>query len=156
MKFASTGTPAVSPSAPQKRRRLEAGFTLFEALVALTIILAFAAVLAPMLFHARRIMVAADGRIAAQILLRSLLDGPPDRANLASFAREGEGAGLRWRVTAEPTSIATTLPPGRWRGGDVRPRESRPRNAAYRIIATVSWAPGEAVSAETVRLAQSE
>ena len=30
MKFASTGTPAVSPSAPQKRRRLEAGFTLFD------------------------------------------------------------------------------------------------------------------------------
>jgi Tfp pilus assembly protein PilV len=145
-----------SPSAHPKRRRPCAGFTLFEALVALTIILAFAAVLAPMLFHARRIMAGADGRIAAQILLRSLLDGPLDRASLnrgslASYAREGEGAGLRWRVTAQPASIATTIRPGRRRDGD-----ARPRNPAYRIVAIVSWAPGESISAETVRLAQSE
>jgi len=122
----------------------------------LTIILAFAGVLGPMLFHARRITIAADGRIAAQVLLRSLLDGPLDRANLASFAREGEGAGLRWRITAEPTAIAATFPPGRRRSGDVRPREPRQRNVAYRIVASVSWAPGETVSAETVRLTQSE
>jgi hypothetical protein len=151
MKFASTGTPAGSPSAHPKRRRPCAGFTLFEALVALTIILAFAAVLVPMLFHARRIMAGADGRIAAQILLRSLLDGPLDRTSLAGFAREGEGAGLRWRVTAQPASIATTIRPGRRRDGD-----PRPRNPAYRIVAIVSWAPGESISAETVRLAQSE
>jgi len=134
-----------------------AGFTLFEALVALTIVLAFAAVLGPMLFHARRIMVSADGRIAAQILLRSLLEGPLDRANLANFAREGEGGGLRWRLTAEPTFISTTLQPNRRRPADTRASDRHQRKTtAYRIVASVSWAPGEVVTAETVWLAQSE
>ena len=40
---------------------------MLEALVALTLVLAFAAALGPYLFHARRIMVDAEGRVAAQV-----------------------------------------------------------------------------------------
>jgi len=137
-----------------------AGFTLFEALVALTVILAFAGVLAPMLFHARRITAGADGRIAAQILLRSLLDGPLDRTSLAAFSREGDGNGLRWRMSASPTSIATTIrPAGTPRKGTSKGTDKskpQPPLTAYRLVATVSWAPGESVSGQTVRLAQPE
>ena len=74
MRFASIGTRAASRLF-RKGARKSAGFTLLEALVALALVLAFAAALGPYLFHARRIMAGADGRIAAQVLLRSLLRG---------------------------------------------------------------------------------
>jgi len=74
---------------------------LFEALVALALVLAFVEVLGPHLFHARRIMANSEGRVAAQVLLRSLLDAPFDRSQLANVSRSGETAGLRWRIVTE-------------------------------------------------------
>ena len=55
MKFVSIGTPAASRS-HRDGGDGQAGFTLLEALVALALILAFAAVLGPHLSQARRIM----------------------------------------------------------------------------------------------------
>jgi prepilin-type N-terminal cleavage/methylation domain-containing protein len=158
MKFASTGIRAASPSALPKRDKSQAGFTLLEALVALTIVLAFAATLGPLLFQARRITANADGRIAAQILLRALLQAPLDRADLMNLSRNGEGAGLQWRIAAEPTAIETTIRrnPPRRQDAAGRSRQQRSHWAAYRVVASVSWTPGQMVSAETVRLAQSE
>src|SRR5258707_14094568 len=101
MKSASTGTPAASPSRAGEPDRGLAGFTLIEALVALALILAFAEVLGPHLFHARRIAANADRRVAAQVLLRSLLDAPFDRSRLAHASRSGEMAGLRWQIATE-------------------------------------------------------
>jgi hypothetical protein len=129
---------------------------LLEALVALTIVLAFAAALGPFLFQARRIMLNADGRVAAQILLRALLADPPDPTGLAGLARDGEGEGLRWRVSAEPTSIEAMFP----RSGPA-PRTGAadpppPNWVAYRVVAAVSWAPGQFISGETVRLGKAE
>src|SRR3954463_2892826 len=103
MKFASIGTPAASRSRRDDRKG-QPGFTLLEALVALAVILAFAAVLGPHLSQARRIMADADGRVAAQVLLRSLLDAPFDRSGVANLSRNGESAGLRWRVASEPVA----------------------------------------------------
>jgi prepilin-type N-terminal cleavage/methylation domain-containing protein len=154
MKFASTGTPAASRSLPRRPDSKRSGFTLLEALVALAILLAFAAVLGPFLFQARHIMVAADARVAAQLLLRALLADPPDRAALASLSRSGESAGMRWRLVAEPTSIGAMFVPraGFARAAEAAADEALPHWIAYRIVASVSWAPGETVSAETVRL----
>ena len=109
MKFASIGTRARSWLLPTDRNRSRAGYMLLEALVALALLLAFAAVLGPVLFQARRIMSDADDRIAAQALLRSLLDAPLCRATFAKSAREGETSGLRWRVAATP--LHTDKPP---------------------------------------------
>ena len=70
----------------------QAGFTApAEALVALTIVLALAGVLAPLEFHARRIVLHADDRVAAQILLRALLQDPARRPRrpVAGLARDG-------------------------------------------------------------------
>jgi type II secretory pathway pseudopilin PulG len=155
MKFASIGTRAPPRSLPRDRNS-RAGFTLVEALAALTLILAFAAVLAPLLFHARRIMVNADGRVAAQILLRSLLQEPIDRAPLAN--RSGEGEGLQWQVRIEPSAIAASLPRGEQRpqGQKSSAREPATPWVAYRVVASVSWAPGQSVSAETLRLGKTE
>src|SRR5215813_11051391 len=108
MKFASIGTRAASRSRPGNSNRNCAGFTLFEALVALALVLAFVEVLGPHLFYARRIMVNAEGRVAAQVLLRSLLEAPFDRSQLANVSRGGETAGLRWRIVTEPMAGSAT------------------------------------------------
>ena len=101
MRFASIGTPAAFRSSrAEARRRRSRGFTLIEALVALALVLAFAAALMPYLFQARRIAVGAESRVAAHVLLRTLLDAPFDRGSLANVAREGEvGARIGALVT---------------------------------------------------------
>lgn len=158
MRFASTGTRAALRSLPRSTEDRRAGFTLIEALAALTLVLAFAAVLGPLLFHARRIIANADGRVAAQILLRSLLDGPIDRAGVADLTREGETEGLRWRITAEPTAIVAALPPqaSQLRSQNAQTDKPPVRWTAYRLVVRVSWAPAQFVSAETVRLGRRE
>jgi type II secretory pathway pseudopilin PulG len=138
MKFASIGTPEASRS--RRDGSGQAGFSLLEALVALALVLAFAVVLGPHLSHARRIMADADGRVAAQVLLRSLLDAPFDRSGLANISRDGETAGLRWRVASEPVV-------------GVAPRAAdRPNWQAYRVMASVGWGSDQVITAETIRL----
>src|SRR5215471_9397244 len=131
MKSASTGIRVASLSRAGNARKKCAGFTLLEALVALALILAFAEVLGPYLFHARKIMVNAEGRVAAQVLLRSLLDAPFDRAQLANASRGGEAAGLRWRIVTEPMTSGATLH-GEW--------------TAFRVIASVSSGSGQVIT----------
>ena len=138
MKFASIGTPEASRS--RRDGSGQAGFSLLEALVALALVLAFAVVLGPHLSHARRIMADADGRVAAQVLLRSLLDAPFDRSDLANVSRDGETAGLRWRVASEP--VATAAPRS----------DARPNWQAFRVTASVVWGADQVITAETIRL----
>jgi Tfp pilus assembly protein PilV len=142
MKFASIGTPEASRS--RRDGSGQAGFSLLEALVALALVLAFAVVLGPHLSHARRIMADADGRVAAQVLLRSLLDAPFDRSDLANVSRDGETAGLRWRVASEPVAAAA-------------PRAAaRPNWQAYRVTASVAWGADQVITAETIRLRRAQ
>ena len=138
MKFVSTGTLVASRSGRDERRDRQAGFTLLEALIALALVLAFASAIGPHLSQARRIMANAEGRVAAQALLRSLLDAPFDRSSLARTPREGETSGLRWRIDTEPAASA--------RGRD------QPNWSAFRVVASVTWAPGQVIMAETIRL----
>ena len=133
-----------------------AGFTLIEALVALALVLAFAATLGPFLFQARRIIAHADGRVAAQVLLRSLLAIPPDPASLANGVRDGETAGLRWRIVSEPIGLGAPAQDHVASLDEALSRKDRPSWIAYRVVASVSWAPGQTISAETVRLGTPE
>ena len=143
MKFASTGTPAASRSRRDARKG-QAGFTLLEALVALALVLAFATVLGPHLSQARRIMNHAEGRVAAQVLLRSLLDAPFDRSGLANTSRKGEANELRWRIAAEPVLVAAPGAP------------DQPRWLPYRVTASVAWGSDQVITAETIRLGRPE
>jgi len=142
MKFVSTGTPVASRSGRDDRSDSQAGFTLLEALVALALLLAFASVVGPHLSQARRIMANAEGRAAAQVLLRSLLNAPFDRSSPGRAPREGETNGLRWRIDTEPAAAA--------------PARDRPNWSAFRVVASVTWAPGQLVMAETIRLGKPE
>src|SRR5215468_5534461 len=138
MKFVSTGTVAASRSGREDRSDRQAGFTLLEALVALALVLAFASAVGPHLSQARRIMANAEGRVAAQVLLRSLLNAPIDRSSLARASREGETSGLRWRIDTEPAAAARA--------------RAQPNWSAFRVVASVTWAPGQVIMAETIRL----
>jgi type II secretory pathway pseudopilin PulG len=139
MKFASIGIPAASRSRRDDGNG-QAGFSLLEALVALALILAFAAVLGPHLSQARRIMAHADGRVAAQVLLRSLLDAPFDRSGLVNASRDGETGGLRWRIVSEPVAAAAPGAP------------DRPNWLPFRVMASVAWGSDQVITAETIRL----
>ena len=116
MRSGSIATRARSPSPRPDHSGSSSGFTLIEALVALAVVLAFAAALGRLLFQAHRIMLSAEGQVAAQILLRSLLDTPLDRTSLASISRDGETQGLRWRIVAMPgrrrlaAAVASSIP----------------------------------------------
>jgi len=145
MKSVSIGTLAASRSGPDNRSGGQAGFTLLEALVALALVLAFASAIGPHLSQARRIMANAGGRVAAQVLLRSLLNAPFDRSSLARASREGETSGLRWRIDTEPAGLVAAP-----RGQD------QPNWSAFRVVASVNWAPGQTIMAETIRLGKSE
>jgi prepilin-type N-terminal cleavage/methylation domain-containing protein len=143
MKFASTGTAAASRSLRDIDKG-QAGFTLLEALVALALVLSFAAVLGPHLSQARRIMDHAEGRVAAQVMLRSLLDAPFDRSGLATASRKGEAGGLLWRIVAEPVlAVAPGAP-------------DQPKWLPYRVIVSVAWGSDQLITAETIRLGRAE
>jgi hypothetical protein len=90
------------------------------------------------LAQARRIMANAEGRVAAQVLLRSLLNAPFDRSSLARAPREGETSGLRWRIDTEPATAVRA--------------QDQPNWSAFRVVASVTWAPGQVIMAETIRL----
>lgn len=159
MRSASIGTWVRSSLTRHDRNCTSGGFTLIEALVALALVLAFAAALAPLLFQAHRIMLSADGQVAAQVLLRSLLDTPPDRASLASATRGGETGGLRWRIVAEPMDRAAwlpSLPPASPLEAASGPRQDRAAWKAFRVVASVSLPSGQVITAETVRLGKEQ
>ena len=143
----------------RKAARKRAGFTLVEALVALALVLAFAAALGPYMFQARRIVTGVDDRIAAQILLRSLVDSPFERSAAPNPIREGSTAGLQWRITAEPMFVEKLRPapnrkPSEQKEND--PVAAPPSWDAFRLVASVWWGPGNSISAETVRLGKVE
>jgi prepilin-type N-terminal cleavage/methylation domain-containing protein len=134
-----------------------AGFTLIEALVALALLLAFVSVLGPHLFYARRIADKIDGRIAAQSLLRTILESPVNRSTVGEASHDGETGGLRWSVTAEPIFVDAMVPRREAsvplaEGKKERPSAKDPNWVAFHLVATVSWAPGQMVSADTLRL----
>lgn len=162
MRSTSIGTPAAWRSIRRNVIASRSGFTLIEALVAMALLLAFVSVLGPHMFHARRIAENAQQRVAAQGLLRSILDRPLDRSALLRGPRDGETDGLRWSVEAEPMFIDAMLPADGPKPSILKdtkdaapkkdPAPKRPHWTAFRLTARVSWGPGQMVTAETVRL----
>ncbi|QXX76273.1 prepilin-type N-terminal cleavage/methylation domain-containing protein [Methylovirgula sp. HY1] len=150
MKFGSIGIRAASPSVRYDDRRWQEGFTLIEALVALSLLLSFAMTLGPLLFQARHIFTQGHGEIRAQILLRSLLQAPFAHSPNIGL-REGNSQGLLWRVDVEPfidDSGAVDVP-------RVTTKNAHPYDwTLYRVSANVSWGAGRSVAAETLRLGQ--
>lgn len=160
MRSMSTGIPVAWRSRRRNGGNAQAGFTLIEALVAMALLLAFVSVLGPYLFHARRIADNIDGRVAAQVLLRAILDAPIDRARLTS-SPSGDTDGLYWSITAEPAYVEAMVPAGgapvRSTPADAKDVEAKRRSwVPLRVTAKVAWGDGHMVSAETLRLGPGE
>jgi prepilin-type N-terminal cleavage/methylation domain-containing protein len=146
MRFASIGTPEASLSARRRRvSRRSAGFTLIEALVALALLAVFVGAFGPLMFQARRILARGDGEVRAQLLLRSVMNGP--ERPLEEGTREGEDGGFLWRVTVVPADAAAApasrdAPAYGW--------------SLYQVSARVSWGNGKFVTAQALRLGKAE
>ncbi|HLW90833.1 MAG TPA: type II secretion system protein [Roseiarcus sp.] len=150
MRFASIGIPAGYQSKRRKRNERRSGFTLLEALVALSLLLIFSAALGPTLFHARRILARGDGQIRAELLLRSLLTSPFDPADPS--VSTGESAGFRWSVAVEPFAEAASFEPQ-----SARSDKAPPYNwSLYKVTALVVWGGDRSLTAETLRLGKAE
>jgi prepilin-type N-terminal cleavage/methylation domain-containing protein len=151
MKSVSIGIRAALPSKGTEGDERRGGFTLIEALVALSVVLAFAAALGPFMFQSRRILVQGDGQVRAELLLRTLLATPFERAKPELGVREGESSGLRWRLDVEPTG-------GEASDSDAPPPDSKKKDARawalFRVKAHVGWGDGQMVTAETLRLGE--
>ncbi|HEY1979973.1 MAG TPA: hypothetical protein VGH13_07790, partial [Xanthobacteraceae bacterium] len=89
-------------------------------------------------------------------LLRALLQDPVGRTKLTELEREGETEGLQWQITTQPAAIATSFPPHASQSQGQKASAPTAQWKAYRVIASVSWAPGQSISAETVRLGTTE
>jgi hypothetical protein len=150
MRSASIGTPAASPS---HRRNLDScgGFTLIEALVALGLLLAFAAAVAPLLHHSRRILSRGDGEVRAELILRSLIEKPLQSGQIDGGGYDGETSGFRWSVTIEPFEGAALDSPA-----DADPKAPPYAWRLYRVAARVVWADNQSLAADTLRLERSE
>jgi general secretion pathway protein I len=147
MKSASIGTQAVSPSRQTDRGR--GGFTLVEALVALSLLVVFAVGLSPVLSHARRLLARGDGEIRAELLLRSLLNAEFDAADPQNNLREGESGRYHWRVAVEPFGASVSSETD---SDEDASDKSAKALALYRVSARVSWGRGAVVTAESLRL----
>ncbi|WP_152428363.1 prepilin-type N-terminal cleavage/methylation domain-containing protein [Methyloferula stellata] len=151
MKSASIGTQAASPSRRNDRAERRAGFTLIEALVSLSLLLAFATVLGPLMFQSRHILLQGDGQVRAELLLRSLLETPFDRVNPELGLRQGESDGLRWRVFIEPVTAEAMS----FDTPHADPKKKAEHNwSLLRVTAQVSWSADKIVTAETRRLGE--
>jgi len=147
MKFASIGTRVPSAS---KITESNGGFTLIEALVALTLLVSFAGALTPLMFQGHRILLQGGGAAQAEIFLKSLLDTPLDRANPSMGFHDGQSGALHWRMMIEP--YAGILPDEDAKPAD--PKKPVRHWALLHIRAQVSWGGGKQVDGETLRLAE--
>jgi prepilin-type N-terminal cleavage/methylation domain-containing protein len=147
MKYASIGIRAALPSRRIDMGSRRDGFTLVEALVALTLLLVFAMALSPILSHARRLLARGDGEIRAELLLRGLLEAPLDLEDLQDDSREGERAGFRWRIVVTAIDSAPLQQPPL--DGE---KPSKPP-ALYKVSARVFWGARSSIAGETLRLA---
>lgn len=149
MRYASIGIPALSRQKCADARERRAGFTLIEALVAFSLLFAFAATLTPVMFHSREILLSGSSKVRAELLLRSLLQLPFNRLAPETGVRSGEDNGLRWRIDVE-SATDDIVPSDAGAFGGKTNRDTT--WALYRVTAEVSWATGKMVKADTLRL----
>jgi prepilin-type N-terminal cleavage/methylation domain-containing protein len=149
MRFVSIGIPGRFPLAPNDDPRRKAGFTLIEALVALSLLLSFVAAFGPVMFQARHILTQSGDDIGAQVLLRGLLAEPFDRQKPETGVRGGESGALAWSIDIEPYGAPHAL-------ASDDPKQREPAWALFKIVARVTLGNGRAVSAETLRLGKAE
>jgi type II secretory pathway pseudopilin PulG len=87
---------------PARRAGALAGFTLVEALVALTVLAAVSPALFRMAVLLRSTTEVIDDRTRSEIVARSLMDTALGRRDAAPYSLSGTTDGRRWSVEARP------------------------------------------------------
>lgn len=137
----------------RNQREAKSGFTLIEALVALTLLVAFAAALEPMMFQSRAILASGSGKIKAELFMRSLLQQPFNRLEPQLGVREGKESGLAWRVEVEPVNNDMFASEGN--AAAIRTNDER-NWILFHVTAEVFWDAGKMIRADTLRLGAAE
>ena len=88
-------------SSPEHRKR-EAGFTLIEVLVALTVVAVSLSAIGSLIAVTVRGARSVGGHLSLVETARGIITGLPDRNDLAPGNISGESAGYRWRVDVLP------------------------------------------------------
>jgi type II secretory pathway pseudopilin PulG len=166
--------PSLGPAEGHRLRGRD-GFTLVEALAAFAILALLTLVAQRTLVMARTSLAAADARIEAERVARTLLDEPVARTVARGGSRSGVTDGRRWTVSAEPLALpatrpaapaatvdptATADPTGAANpaaGTDPATKGTAPAPATWRplrVTIHVEVTPGRTLAVETVRLAR--
>ena len=166
--------PSLAPAPDPPRLRGRDGFTLVEALAAFAILALLTLVAQRTLVMARTSLAAADARIEAERVARTLLEEPVARTFARSGSRSGVTDGRRWTVTAEPLALPAARPAAPTPKAGAAPMadpaatrdpaatanpvlRTNPAPAAWRplrVTIRVETTPGRTLAVETVRLAR--
>jgi general secretion pathway protein I len=119
-----------------------AGFTLIEALVALSIVAIAMASLGSLIASTARGVRSIDGHLTRLETARAVMTALPDRDQLAPGALSGSIAGHPWRIEVSPfgTPISDQKSPAQW--------------VPQIVVMTVQSSNGAAMQISTVRLQQ--
>jgi general secretion pathway protein I len=116
-------------------KRSDAGFTMIESLVALTIIAVSLTALGTLIASNIRTTQTIDDKLALVDTARSVLAALPDRDQLAFGNSRGEIAGIQWRVDVLPFTANFVDPKGNtpWIPQDVVVRVESPAGQILRL-----------------------
>lgn len=129
----------MSGTAPRGRRD---GFTLIEVLAAFVVLSLVAVVLTRGLVSARYGTASVSETLAAEKVVRSLLEGPIPAALAKPGRKTGRAGDYPWVMTSEAVGLALPKP------GDGAP----PSFVPVRLTVEVSMPRGRRLAVETVRL----
>ncbi len=127
-----------------------AGFTLIEALVALSIVAIVMASIGSLIGSSARGVRAIDGRLTRLETARAVMTALPDRGQLAPGTLSGMIADHPWRVDVLPFATQTAE-----QRSPTDPR-SAARWAPQAVIVTVQSPSGAATQISTIRLQRGE
>lgn len=129
---------------PTILRRSTAGFSLIEALVALSIVAVVMASIGGMIASSVRGVRSVEGHLNLLEIARGIVTALPGRDHLVPGYLTGEIADHAWRVDVFPFTTQTLHP------------EARPKWVPQTVIVTVQSPSGAAMKISTVRLQRSD
>ena len=127
-----------STQSDRRRPDAQAGFTLIEVLVALTIVAVTLPAIGSVIATNVRGIRSIDHRLALAGVVQTLMANLPNRDVLKPGTQTGELAGHRWRVDVSPLGASAAAPASDW----------APMAVTVRVQAT----EGHAIQMTTVRL----
>lgn len=96
----------------EKKERLDGGFTMIEALIALAVIAVFLAALGDLIASNIRATLTVDDRLSLVETARAVLAALPDREQLTLGESRGQIGGIQWRVDVLPFAADFVDPAG--------------------------------------------